>query len=48
MEKVIITLRGAAADDAWCARLRTDVADDLLALDLRGAVNVRDAPCATR
>ena len=43
MEKVIITLRGAAADDAWCAALRTDVADDLLALGVPGlAINVRD------
>jgi EthD domain len=43
VEKVIITLRGASADDAWCAALRTDVAEDLLALDLPGlAVNVRD------
>ena len=45
MEKVIITLRAAAADDAWCAALRTEVADDLLALNLPGlAVNVRDEP----
>jgi hypothetical protein len=45
VEKVIITLRGAAADDTWCEALRTDVADDLLALDLPGlAINVRDEP----
>jgi hypothetical protein len=45
VEKVIITLRGAAADDAWCKALRTDVADDLLALHLPGlAINVRDEP----
>jgi hypothetical protein len=45
VEKVIITLRGAAADDAWCKALRSDVADDLLALDLPGlAVNVQDEP----
>ncbi len=45
MEKVIITLRRDTADDAWCARLRTEVADELLALGLPGlAVNVKDAP----
>lgn len=45
MEKVIITLRRASADDAWCAALRGTVADDLLALDVPGlAVNVRDEP----
>jgi hypothetical protein len=45
VEKVIITLRAAAADDAWCAALRTEVADDLLALNLPGlAINVRDEP----
>jgi hypothetical protein len=43
VEKVIITLRGAEADDAWCARMRGDVAADLLAAGLPGlAVNVRD------
>ena len=43
MEKVIITLRAANATDAWCARLRTDVAADLLDLGVPGlAVNVRD------
>lgn len=43
MEKVIITLAGADADDAWCARLRGEVASDLLELGLPGlAVNVRD------
>ena len=30
MEKVILTLRGADADDAWCARLRAHVAAALL------------------
>lgn len=45
MEKVIITLRAAAGDDSWCTRLRTEVADDLLALGAPGlAINVRDAP----
>lgn len=45
MEKVIITLRRATADDAWCAALRSTVADELLALELPGlAVNVRDEP----
>jgi hypothetical protein len=44
VEKVIITLRAAAGDDAWCTRLRTEVADDLLALGAPGlAINVRDA-----
>ncbi|MDP9166229.1 MAG: EthD domain-containing protein [Actinomycetota bacterium] len=44
MEKVIITLRAAAGDDPWCTRLRTEVAEDLLALDPPGlAINVRDA-----
>ena len=43
MEKVIITLRRADADDAWCTRLRTDVVADLLELGLPGlTVNVRD------
>jgi hypothetical protein len=45
MEKVIITLRAAAADDTWCRRLRTEVADELLALGVPGlSVNVKDAP----
>jgi hypothetical protein len=44
VEKVIITLRAAAGDDSWCERLRTGVADDLLALGAPGlAINVRDA-----
>ena len=44
MEKVILTLRGADANDAWCARLRAQVAADLLDLGLPGlAINVRDA-----
>lgn len=43
MEKVIITLRGPDADDAWCARMLDQVATDLLAMDLPGlAINVRD------
>lgn len=43
MEKVIITLRGPDADDAWCARMRTQVAEDLLAMDVPGlTINVRD------
>ena len=43
MEKVIITLRGAEADDAWCSRLRDDVAAEILDMDVPGlAVNVRD------
>ena len=45
MEKVILTLRGADADDAWCSRLRDEVAADLLDSGVPGlAVNVRDAP----
>ena len=44
MEKVILTLRGADADDAWCARLRAHVAANLLDIGLPGlAINVRDA-----
>jgi hypothetical protein len=43
VEKVIITMRRAAADDTWCETMRTAVADDLLALGVAGlAVNVRD------
>ncbi|BBY42475.1 EthD domain-containing protein [Mycolicibacterium celeriflavum] len=43
MEKVIITLRRPEADETWCQRMRSEVATDLLALDLPGlAVNVRD------
>ncbi|MFV8051750.1 hypothetical protein [Mycobacterium sp. 48b] len=43
MEKVIVLLRGAHSDQRWCERLRTVVADQLLALGLPGlAVNVRD------
>ena len=43
MEKVIITLRGADADDAWCQRLRDDVAAELLDSGVPGlAVNIRD------
>jgi hypothetical protein len=43
VEKVIITLRGADAEDAWCVRMRTQVAADLLDMDMPGlAINVRD------
>ncbi|BBY30162.1 hypothetical protein [Mycolicibacterium sediminis] len=43
MEKVIVTLRRSEADEAWCARLRGEVAGELLALGVPGlAVNVRD------
>ncbi|MFI5508223.1 EthD domain-containing protein [Mycobacterium sp. NPDC051804] len=43
MEKVIIALRRADADDAWCTRMRTEVVGDLLELGLPGlTVNVRD------
>lgn len=45
MEKVIIALRGAPGDDAWCARLRTDTAATLLDTGAPGlTVHVRDAP----
>lgn len=44
MEKVIIALRGAPGDDAWCTRLRTEVARTLLDAGVPGlTVNVRDA-----
>jgi len=44
VEKVILTLRGVEADDAWCARLRAKIAADLLDIGLPGvAINVRDA-----
>jgi EthD domain len=43
VEKVIITLRGVDADEAWCARMRARVAADLLDMGVPGlAVNVRD------
>ena len=43
MEKVIITLRDADADETWCNRLRDDVVAELLDLGMPGlAVNVRD------
>lgn len=41
---MIITLRGAPGDDAWCTALRTDVAPLLLDTGAPGVtVNVRDA-----
>jgi hypothetical protein len=43
VEKVIITLRRADSDEAWCTRMRTEVVPELLALGMPGlAVNVRD------
>ena len=43
MEKVIITLRTADADEGWCTRLRVQVAADLLEIGAPGlAINVRD------
>jgi hypothetical protein len=43
VEKVIITLRDADADDAWCNRLRDDVSAELLDMEVPGlAVHVRD------
>lgn len=41
----MIALRGAPGDDAWCARLRTEVAEALLGTGAPGlTVHVRDAP----
>ncbi|OBB29199.1 hypothetical protein A5792_20605 [Mycolicibacterium peregrinum] len=43
MEKVIVLLRAPQSDQQWCERLRTTVADRLLALGLPGlTINVRD------
>jgi len=43
VEKVIITLRAADAEERWCTRLRLQVAADLLETGAPGlAVNVRD------
>nr|WP_090342008.1 EthD domain-containing protein [Mycolicibacterium malmesburyense]CRL72225.1 hypothetical protein CPGR_02252 [Mycolicibacterium malmesburyense] len=43
MEKVIITLRRASFDDAWCSRIREQVVPELLDLGFPGlTVNVRD------
>jgi hypothetical protein len=43
VEKVIITLRAADADEEWCTRLRRQVAADLLETGAPGlAINVRD------
>jgi EthD domain len=43
VEKVIITLRAADADEGWCTRLRSRVAADLLETGAPGlAINVRD------
>jgi len=40
----MITLRGTPGDEAWCTRLRTDVAQALLDTGAPGlAINVRDA-----
>lgn len=36
MEKVIVTLRTATADDEWAEQLRGPVAQELLALGLPG------------
>jgi hypothetical protein len=47
VEKVIFALRSADADEAWCARLRTEVAHRVLDTGVPGlAVNVRDEPVA--
>jgi hypothetical protein len=44
MEKVILALRSAGADDQWCTRLRGPVALELLDLGLPGlTLNVKDA-----
>jgi hypothetical protein len=43
VEKVIIALRAPDADERWCARMRAQVAADLLDLDVPGlAINLRD------
>ena len=43
MEKVIITLRGADANETWCSRLRDEVVAEFLDMGVPGlAVNVRD------
>ncbi|MET0700382.1 MAG: hypothetical protein ABWY93_12010 [Mycobacterium sp.] len=43
MEKVILALRGANADENWCTRLRGPVAQELLDIGLPGlTVNVKD------
>ncbi len=43
VEKVIFVLRGTPGDEAWCTRLRTDVAQALLHTGAPGlAINVRD------
>src|SRR6185436_10068320 len=43
MEKVILALRSAAADESWCTRLRGPVAQELLDVGLPGlTVNVKD------
>ena len=43
MEKVIIILRAADADEGWCTRLRVQVAADLLETGAPGlSINVRD------
>ena len=43
MEKVIITLRAADADEGWCTRLRLQVADELLETGAPGlSINVLD------
>ena len=45
MEKVIISLRTADADDAWTDQMRGPVAEALLDLGLPGlTLNIRDAP----
>jgi len=43
VEKVIVLLRDAERDEAWCKALRGPVADKILALGVPGlAINVRD------
>jgi hypothetical protein len=45
VEKVMFTLRAAEWDEAWCERLRTGVAAELLDTGVPGlSVNVRDTP----
>lgn len=45
MEKVIVTMRSARADDDWCARMIDEIIPELLEIGLPGLVlNIRDAP----
>jgi len=43
VEKVIITLRAADADEGWCTRLRVQVAADLLEIGAPGLATITEA-----